>query len=81
VSVGPGSSVATGDFYIVAQAASTGDQFEIERASTGVAYRFCAVPTTPGGTTYPSGWPITTGTAVSNTVTSVTSGGCVNGSW
>jgi type IV pilus assembly protein PilA len=81
VSAGPGSSATSGDFYIVAQAASTGDQFEIERSSNGVIYRFCAVPTTTGGSTYPSGWPITTGTAVSNTVTSVTSGGCVNGSW
>jgi type IV pilus assembly protein PilA len=81
VSAGPGSSAASGDFYIVAQAASTGDQYEIERAATGVIYRFCAVPTTPGGSTYPTGWPITTGSATSNTVTSVTSGGCVNGSW
>jgi prepilin-type N-terminal cleavage/methylation domain-containing protein len=81
VSAGPGSSPPTSDFYIVAQAASTGDQFEIERTSTGLIYRFCAVPTTPGGSTYPTGWPITSGSATSNTVTSVTSGGCVNGSW
>jgi type IV pilus assembly protein PilA len=81
VSAGPGSSASSGDFYVVAQAASTGDQFEIERSPTGLIYRFCAAPTTAGGSTYPSGWPITTGVATSNTVTSVTSGGCVNGSW
>jgi len=81
VSAGPGSSPPNTNFYIVAQAASTNDQFEIERSSNGVIYRFCAVPTTTGGSTYPSGWPITTGLATSNTVTTVTSGGCVNGSW
>jgi type IV pilus assembly protein PilA len=81
VSAGPGSSPPTTDFYVVAQAASTGDQFEIERTPTGSIYRFCAAPTTSGGSTYPSGWPITSGTATSNTATSVTSGGCVNGSW
>jgi type IV pilus assembly protein PilA len=81
VSAGPGSSPSTGDFYVIAQAANTNDQFEIERAATGAIYRFCAVPTTTGGSTYPAGWPITTGTATSNTATSVTYGGCVNGSW
>jgi type IV pilus assembly protein PilA len=81
VSAGPGTSPPATNFYVVAQAASTGDQFEIERSSNGVIYRFCAVPTTPGGSTYPTGWPITTGSATSNTVTTVTSGGCVNGSW
>jgi type IV pilus assembly protein PilA len=80
VSTGPGSS-SSSTFYVVAQAASTNDQYEIERASNGVIYRFCAVPTTSGGSTYPTGWPITTGSATSNTVTTVTSGGCVNGSW
>jgi type IV pilus assembly protein PilA len=80
VSAGPGSS-SSSTFYVVSQAASTNDQYEIERASNGVIYRFCAVPTTSGGSTYPSGWPITTGSATSNTATSVTSGGCVNGSW
>ena len=39
-------------FYIVAQAASTNDQFEIERSSNGVIYRFCAVPTTTGAVSY-----------------------------
>ncbi|MGD0981096.1 MAG: type II secretion system protein [Solirubrobacteraceae bacterium] len=81
VSAGPGSSASTGDFYLVAQAASTNDQFEVERASNGVIYRFCAVPTTTGGSTYPSGWPITTGTATTNTADTDTTGGCVNGSW
>jgi type IV pilus assembly protein PilA len=81
VSAGPGSSATNGDFYLVAQAASTNDQFEIERAANGVIYRFCATPTTTGGSTYPSGWPITTGTATTNTADTDTKGGCVNGSW
>jgi type IV pilus assembly protein PilA len=81
VSAGPGSSASTGDFYLVAQAASTNDQFEIERTANGLIYRFCTAPTTTGSSTYPSGWPITTGTATSNTADTDTKGGCVNGSW
>jgi type IV pilus assembly protein PilA len=80
VSTGPGSSSAS-TFYVVAQAASTNDQFEIERASNGVIYRFCDVPTTAGGSTYTGTWPIVTGSATSNTSYTGTSGGCVNGSW
>jgi type IV pilus assembly protein PilA len=81
VSAAPGGTPPSASFYVVAQAASTNDQFEIEKASNGVIYRFCAVPTTAGGTTYPSGWPITSGTATTNSAYTGTSGGCVNGSW
>jgi type IV pilus assembly protein PilA len=65
---------STGAFWITATAYSTGNQFEVERTVSGVTYRFCA----PAGTT---GFPITGGTATTNTAYSSTTGGCVNGSW
>jgi type IV pilus assembly protein PilA len=80
VAASPGTGSAL-SFYVVAQAANTGDQFEIERTSTGQSYRFCDVPTTPGGSTYTGTWPITDGATTSNTQYTGTSGGCVNGSW
>ncbi len=68
-------------FYVVAQAANTNDQYEIERTPNGTQYRFCDVPQTPGGTDYAGTWPITSGTATTNSAYNGTSGGCVNGAW
>ncbi len=68
-------------FYVVAQAANTNDQYEVERTSSGNIYRFCNVPTTTGGTTYSGTWPIVSGTATTNSAYSGTSGGCVAGGW
>jgi type IV pilus assembly protein PilA len=65
---------SSGAFWITATAYNTGNQFEMERIADGTVYRFCA----PAGTT---GFPITGGTATTNTAYTGTKGGCVNGSW
>jgi type IV pilus assembly protein PilA len=65
---------STGAFWVTATAYSTGNQFEVEHLANGVTYRFCA----PAGT---AGFPITSGTATSNSAYSGTTGGCVGGSW
>jgi type IV pilus assembly protein PilA len=65
---------SSGAFWVTATAYSTGNQFEMERIANGNVYRFCA----PAGTT---GFPITGGTATTNSAYSGTSGGCVGGSW
>jgi type IV pilus assembly protein PilA len=72
VGVGSGSNSS---FYVVVTSSQTpADDYEIERTAAGQIYRFCA----PNGT---SSWPITTGSATSNTVYSGTTGACVGGSW
>jgi type IV pilus assembly protein PilA len=70
---GPGTSDQS--FYVVAESVGGNHNlFEIEHTAAGVNYRFCA----PAGT---AGFPITTGSATSNSVYSQTQGGCVNGAW
>jgi type IV pilus assembly protein PilA len=72
---GPGSTGAptAGDnYYVVATANNTGNQFEIERLANGQILRFCG----------PSTWtPPTTGIVATNTTYTGTTGGCVGGSW
>jgi type IV pilus assembly protein PilA len=59
VSAGPGSS-SSNSFYVVAESATAPNtEYEIERTSTGLVYRFCA----PLGT---SGFPYTTGSQTTN---------------
>jgi type IV pilus assembly protein PilA len=73
VYAGVGTTSAS-SFYVVTQAATSNNQYEIERTATGALYRFCALAGT-------AGFPYTTGAQTSNSAYTGTTGGCVGGSW
>jgi type IV pilus assembly protein PilA len=73
VSAGPGT--LTNSFYVVAESATSPyNEYEIERTSTGVVYHFCAPLATVN-------FPYTTGSQTTNSLYTLTNGGCVNGGW
>ena len=74
VNAGPGST-STASFYVVAESATSPyNENEIERTSTGVVYRFCAPLATVN-------FPYTSGNQTTNSLYTLTNGGCVNGGW
>jgi type IV pilus assembly protein PilA len=73
ISAAAGTSNAN-SFYVVAEAAGSGDQYEVEHTATGSVYRFCAPTGTPG-------FPYTSGSQTTNSAYMQTTGGCVDGSW
>jgi prepilin-type N-terminal cleavage/methylation domain-containing protein len=73
ISASVGSS-SVNSYYVVAEAAGSGDEYEVERTAAGSVYRFCAPTGTPG-------FPYTSGSQTTNNAYTQTTGGCVGGSW
>ena len=65
----------TSSFYVVAQANSTSDWFEVER-DAGTVYRFCGPSTGSGAVAWPTSMTQTT-----PVYSGPPAGGCANGTW